>query len=516
MSPVLPIRFVSAILAAIVLAAASQAPAQTPQPADATAVLEKWLFGAPAREQFIATVLAPLRQYDTDLNGLDAEDIESVEDANEVRLRADRVRKVLINDVDGDGRVTREEVETTVRRQSRSRRGVTPPLETDKRLQQMVATVMQADSDGDNVITFDEMRAPPKAQRTGHRRAESSAAKTLLTLDPNKDGRLTAEELTKLANDTFERFDKDGSGLLSADELEPLIAKLRSNMDRPRQVCELPKPAANDQVVVFGTYEGQNTATASVVGMDRETSAGKITIEPGDKPLYIVLSSYDAMIWQFDGDTKRVSRAVVIPRRHKEGPGAGVTGLRSDQVSFLEPGSCFGYFRDVKSGKALQARAVVEHTLGRPVDVLSGVYRLRSVRLPSGQLPESPKQARPVPQGMDERLWRDFVQFNPDGVNEIDPARVVAPKPAQRYDVLPQEAGLVQLVQDGSLKVLSDGMFHIVKPIARFPAGLNGGHSVTFLLGKGISMPTGSPGHSCVISEETGEPLRPSPRCRSR
>jgi Ca2+-binding EF-hand superfamily protein len=516
MSPAPPIRSISAILAAIALTAIPQALAQTSQPTDASAVLEKWLLGAPAREQFIAAVLAPLRRYDTDQNGLDAQDIESVEDANEARLRADRVRRILVNDIDGDGRVTREEVATSAERQLKPRRGAPPRPESDKRLEQMVATVMQADTDGDGVITFDEMRAPPKGQRSRQGHTEAGTAKSLLTLDPNKDGRLTAEELTKLASDTFQRFDKDGSGLLSADELEPLVVKLRSSMNQPQQSCELPKPAGDEQVVVFGTYEGQNTSTVSVVGMDRETSTGKITIEPGDKPLYMVLSSYDAMIWQFAGETKRVSRAVVIPRRHKEGPGAGVTGLRSDQVSFLEPGSCFGHFRDDKSGKALQARAVVERELGRPVDVLSGVYRLGSIRLPSGQPQQSPRKPQPAPPGVDERVWRDFIRFNPDGVSEIDPAGVVAPEPAQRYDVLPQEAGIVQLVQDGSLKLLSDGMFHIVKPIARFPAGLNGAHSVTFLLGKGIAMPAGAPGHSCVISEDTGEQLRRSSICRSR
>ena len=41
------------------------------------------------------------------------------------------------------------------------------------------------------------------------------------------------------------------------------------------------------------------------------------------------------------------------------------------------------------------------------------------------------------------------------------------------------------------------------------PAGLNGAHSVRFILAKGVPMPDGRPGHSTVISEETGQPVTP-------
>jgi len=36
---------------------------------------------------------------------------------------------------------------------------------------------------------------------------------------------------------------------------------------------------------------------------------------------------------------------------------------------------------------------------------------------------------------------------------------------------------------------------------------LYGAHSVTFVLGTGVPMPAGTPGHSCVVSEATGRPL---------
>jgi len=79
------------------------------------------------------------------------------------------------------------------------------------------------------------------------------------------------------------------------------------------------------------------------------------------------------------------------------------------------------------------------------------------------------------------------------------------------YDVLPQQAGLAQLAGAGDLERLSDG-FKIVRPIPRFPAGLNGAHSTAFLIAQGVPVPRGDPGHSTVLMESTGQP--PQSLCR--
>ena len=95
-------------------------------------------------------------------------------------------------------------------------------------------------------------------------------------------------------------------------------------------------------------------------------------------------------------------------------------------------------------------------------------------------------------------------RFSPGGVTEIDPKTVVGSVPAASYEVLPQQAGLVQLLASGDLKQNSVGEY-IVRQKIRFPAGLYGAHSVTFLVMKGTPYPDGDPGHSCVIVEESGE-----------
>jgi len=94
----------------------------------------------------------------------------------------------------------------------------------------------------------------------------------------------------------------------------------------------------------------------------------------------------------------------------------------------------------------------------------------------------------------------------------IDPAQTVSSLPAAPYEVLPAQSGLMQLLMRGALGTNGSREF-LIRERIRFPAGLHGAHSVRFLLLRGVPVPEGSPGHSCVISEETGATINGGPRC---
>ena len=349
-------------------------------------------------------------------------------------------------------------------------------------------------------------------------RTRTSLARSLLALDPNKDGRLTAEELTKLATETFARYDTNGDEILSREE----VAVLSENIHRDRTVqtkaakCDLPKAAANEQLAVLGIYGGEGLSTASIVGMDERTATGKVVIEPGDKPLYLVLITYDPMLWQIVGNTKRVLHAVAIGRTRDDMLGVGITGLPRDRVTFLDENECKLSFDSTKSARAKEASAIIERVVGRPVTTLAGIHNFFAIKMPSGTPVQAPPLKQKAPAGVPQDIWTDFVQFFPGGLTSIDAATVVAPEPAQPYDVLPAEAGIIQLMKTGAIERLGYGKLRIAKPIRRYPAGLYGAHSVTFVLGKGVPQPGGLPGHSCVLSEETGKPLPGSQTCGSR
>ena len=109
--------------------------------------------------------------------------------------------------------------------------------------------------------------------------------------------------------------------------------------------------------------------------------------------------------------------------------------------------------------------------------------------LPSGGTlpPDRAWAVEPAPAGAaDAGLWRAARRFGTHRVRAVRPSEVVGGR-AQTYDVLPQEAGLLQLTEAGAIRRdpargYWEMSFRVVRPIARFPAGLAGAHSVSFIL----------------------------------
>jgi hypothetical protein len=285
--------------------------------------------------------------------------------------------------------------------------------------------------------------------------------------------------------------------------------------------CRLPAAGAHDDVVLFGAYEGDALSTATVAGQDEVTTTARVVVEPGATPLYLILSSYKAVIWRFEGEVARMTRVVLVGPREQGVVGVErgkVVDLTKDVASLTEV-PCFRPYYESRSVEAVIARGVVERALGQAPKMMGGEYELASVRIPSGVASRTERgSSPPAPAGFDATTYASHLRFNSGGVVTIDPKAVVSAAKPERYDVLPEHAGLAQLVGSGQLEPVGDshGDFWIVKPIRRFPAGLNGSLSVRFVLGKGISLPPGSPGHSCVIAEETGRPVANAMTCGVR
>jgi hypothetical protein len=77
-------------------------------------------------------------------------------------------------------------------------------------------------------------------------------------------------------------------------------------------------------------------------------------------------------------------------------------------------------------------------------------------------------------------LNEELKLFTPGGVTDIDADKVVASQHPERYAVLPQQAGLLQLLETGALSRNGEGDFLIQRKI-RLPAELNGGHKLILL-----------------------------------
>lgn len=107
-------------------------------------------------------------------------------------------------DTDGDGSVSRDEF-----------------------LAHHKSRYAKMDTDGDGVISDEEKAAAKearKAKREEHRakmkeRRKQHHEKMMTRYDANKDGKLDASEREAMASDHFAKMDKNGDGVLSADEL---------------------------------------------------------------------------------------------------------------------------------------------------------------------------------------------------------------------------------------------------------------------------------------------------------
>lgn len=523
----------------VLLAFGGRAPAQTPEPqASPNQFLLTQIQPGATLKGYLQTLRNEVLRLDANRNGaIDAGDADILNAIAGANHRANAALQFMNADFDGDGVVTERELRQKLIYEQRMyaaqnaspqpRRGPSP----DERLAQDVRMLMAADADNDGRITWNEAIEFTKKQDGYARATNSSAATTvsqLLPLATDGSTSISIPDIETAASATFAAIDADGNGTISQDE----FAEARSQADRARREFDCGMPAASERskVVLLGTYETDALSSVAIGSQNTLTSAGTIVVEPGDQPIYLLVASYQPTIWRFDGAVERIERVVVTATvtgfetyDQKASPWAGVTGLPADRVTFSRQSGCFSFFTEAPSIDAAKAAAVVKQQAKRDVDVVAGRHTVSGFRVPSGKIDTSESNRSAVmaksksggpAMGMNNPsapaatgdLERNFLFLTPGGVIEIDAKSVVTSTTAEPYDIRPQEAGLIQLMQSGALTQNQRGEFLIHKQI-RFPAALTGRHAAKFLLMRGVPMPEGNPGNSLVISEETGEAI---------
>lgn len=456
-----------------------------------------------SREGYIAALLSPVRNNDQKGDGLDKSDIEAVRLRWDARSRAQSVQDVLIFDLNGDLFVTRQEIERT----ADENHGIADGP-------------MRKDINGDGRISVQEA-----ADAAPHRTFETANLEALLALDPNNDERLTADELQSIGEKTFDDADTDGDGLISQSEAKAISPKQREAAKAQQQriaelrgpSCPMPAVPAQASLILFSSHRGDSLSSVAIGGQDNETNAITVTIAPGAKPLYVVLSSHQSMLWRFTGAVERIHMAAIGNYQAYTGPvNSGVAGLDRRKTVFL-PRDCLNYFsRTEDAGKSI---GTIARATGRRPDGIFAAQTANTIILPEGTASRPLRSGSiggpPPPKGFDPDIWQEATRFWPGGVMDIAPESVVAQATVEPYDVLPSQAGLAQLVGSGALRVGSSKRRYIIeRPIARFPAEMNGAHRAEFILAKGVAIPKGSLGHSCMTIEDTGEVRNDSSICR--
>lgn len=415
--------------------------------------------------------------------------------------RAQLLSVLLAADLDNDGNVTRDEIKRV--------------LQIGRSHGMMGDLFLQFDTNLDDTVSAEELALGIKAATEGRQsRGQDRSILFGQLIDFDADGQITTEELDRAAAALSLKFAP------IAGETRVTPAKKAAPAAGDSRPCGIPKPSDRALVQVVTGYEGDALANVSIGGQDRVTETAELVIEPGDKPIYLVVSSFELIIWRVVGAVDRVERIVV-----QSGVGSSdirigaVTGVPADRVTFVAAEACFksGW----ESGRARNVADALRSNLGRDIDGVFADYTLASVALPSGKGKSVKKRRGEVdvvisggkrylltedgvtevptsePGKEGDALKQEMDRFHPGGVVTFDPKAVVSAHPVEPYAVLPQEAGLRQLIDQGLIEPQGNG-FRVMKPIPRFPAGLNGAHGVVFFLDSGVPMPAGDSGHSSV------------------
>ncbi|MFT3724861.1 MAG: hypothetical protein QM773_14920 [Hyphomonadaceae bacterium] len=526
----------------------------------------------PAYLQSLRTLFADL---DADADGmLSKRDVELHDAIVRAQMRTQAAQPLMRYDIDGDGSVTDSEIRVAVmyeKRSSIATAGARPGASLESISRQMENTIAQLsakDKNGDGKVTYAEASKADETElqrRLNSENAMSVRVKTALTLDATKNGQLELAAWLAAGEALFRRVDRNADDKLAQEEIvgfwqrpsapdaaaqsksiDDILDRMRAYDGKPQAAtqstskagCAMPAASAKAQIVLLGAYETQALSSATIGSDDAVVHAGKVVVEPGTQPLYVVIVSHSASIWQFSGAVQRIERVVLSSRETRANGGdpagvslVGAVGVPKEKVSFFAKSSCLSPFHEMPSSESVRVGNDLRNLLGRDPDAAFGKYSVTAFNVPSGRIDEIKDRnagklviqgAAPGsvkiegdasniiftagPSSARDELYR----FSPGGVITIDPKSVVSSRPAKTYGVLPQQAGLVQLLASGALKQNNQGEYIVQKQMA-FPAGLHGAHSVKFVVPKGVPMPTGDPGHSCVVA--TTGPVNGAVRC---
>jgi Ca2+-binding EF-hand superfamily protein len=503
---------------------------------------------------------------DVDGTGVSASSHDKFLQEQRARRRALLIDRVLALDLDGDGVITREEIETVSRIYAASgapRSPLNQRPDQNRWLSGVAAEVerwLKYDRNGDGRITLDEVLAgvedevnAAEAAQAKHskrsleeQRAQQAAELVPLALDADGDGVVSLAEFDAAVERVFREYDDDGDGVISAAEaaahanraamlrkaaLESLEQQKREQTLRERVAgCALPSLAADAKLILFGTAAGAGVSNVSLGGDDEVIEVADVVVEPGAEPLVLVLTSRAAMIWRISGATDRLIRAIVASDKSVHAGGSargGVIGLPRDRVSFAGRTDCVPAFsRPDDEDRAATALAAA---LGRPADLVHTAGRTGTVHLPSGSndLQRRLQEALAPPRRDPAAELYDAVRHEfPSSLITINPDDVVSPVAATRYPVLPLEAGIAQLVDEGAVTIARyyrlrqpgkpetshrlAGEIRVKRQI-RIPAGLS--ITRTFVLESGVPMPDVNVGKHCIRTDD-GHVLANGSNCR--
>lgn len=277
--------------------------------------------------------------------------------------------QVMGFDRNDDGVVTREEIERVAA--TNKGKSFNPRL------------LDRYDLNDDGRITKAEI-GEAVAEWEGSDNYDESRVRAIVDLDPNHDGQLTAAELTMLGKRAFATVDKDGDGVISPQEYEITDeARWKASREADRRaiekygpVCRMPVVPQGAKIIYVAVYQGQRSGPFVINGQPMDAQIIDVHITPGREALYLILRSFERIMWKFSGATDRVAMAVLSSSQTTglDKSAAAAAPIPDDKI-FVLRGKCRDAFYH-------RSRGLIRRSLGRQPDRIITNYELDTVTLP--------------------------------------------------------------------------------------------------------------------------------------
>jgi Ca2+-binding EF-hand superfamily protein len=387
-----------AVLAFLFVSPHAQAETSAPFPPLAANDLFSRLQAGATLPRYLGVISQEFRNLDANSDGdLSEADAEMHKTMMIAQQRNNHVHAIMRYDLDGDGAVTEEEL----RRSKAYEHRMMVAQNDNARWENEILSLLSADTDKDGKITYAEAVQYAAGNEQLRRAAQNLNAggwaarvRNLLTLDASGKGQISLADLQAAATALFRAVDTDGNGTISQDEQQAYrsanVSPAMGGVDLS-PACKLPKASEQAKVILLSAYETDALSTATIGSQDIAVHTGRIEIEAGKEPLYLVVVSHRPVIWRLSGAVERIEQLVLAgnstgPNRGIVGqqPVVGEMGVAKERVNILPRSNCLRYFTDKPSSASAIAAAKVRQDTGKE-PMVAAIYQVSEFRVPSGQ-----------------------------------------------------------------------------------------------------------------------------------
>lgn len=272
------------------------------------------------------------------------------------------------------------------------------------------------------------------------------------------------------------------------------------------------RKVAGAQIVAIGANEGGTATDLSIGEQAHDSGIVALAASRTGKPLVLILSSYDPVIWDVRQVPRSRLRAIVVTGHYQSGVVGTRRALPVVFSSQKAPDPCWAPRHAYKGGPDLDSlERAVRSATGRGIDRFYGDYRPTAFHVDGGAAP-APGRA---PQVDDVRaaavVTRDAVPPKADGIAML--VRQGALRPATPADWAAVGRMMTKASPTGHLAPIRPSMArggYVVLRAVALPRGMYGGHSATFIIPADVPPPRDPGSHNSFYHLKDGRCTGPS------